>query len=71
MANPSLTKNQLDEIQLGLSSNFLSAQYLTSAATIWEISIKTKLGKLKITDNYIEELKQEGFFELAINLIVK
>ena len=38
-----------------------------SAATIWEISIKVKLGKLKISDNYSEELIREGFLELAVN----
>lgn len=38
-----------------------------SAATIWEISIKSKLGKLKITDNYISELREEGFLELPIS----
>ena len=38
-----------------------------SAATIWEISIKSKLGKLKITDNYVSELREEGFLELPIS----
>lgn len=38
-----------------------------SAATIWELSIKIKLGKLKIVDNYIDELQQESFFELPIS----
>lgn len=38
-----------------------------SAATMWEISIKSKLGKLKITDNYISELRKEGFLELPIS----
>jgi PIN domain nuclease of toxin-antitoxin system len=37
-----------------------------SAATIWEISIKTKLGKLDIPDNYLDTLKDEGFQELPV-----
>ena len=40
-----------------------------SAVTIWEISIKSKLGKLKISNNYIDELKKEGFLELQISWI--
>ena len=38
-----------------------------SAASIWEISIKQKLGKLQIPANYIEELKKEGFQELPVS----
>jgi len=38
-----------------------------SAASIWEISIKSALGKLEIPDSYIEELKLEGFQELPIH----
>jgi len=40
-----------------------------SAATIWEISIKSKLGKLKIDANYIDEIRKDGFLELPINWI--
>lgn len=36
-----------------------------SAATVWEISIKQKLGKLVISDNWLEEVRREGFLELA------
>jgi PIN domain nuclease of toxin-antitoxin system len=34
-----------------------------------EISIKSKLGKLKISENYINELEKEGFLELPIKWI--
>ncbi len=37
-----------------------------SAASIWEISIKSALGKLIIPFNYIDELQSEGFQELSI-----
>ncbi len=49
-------------------SNIYNLCYISSA-TIWEISIKSKLGKLKIDDNYIDELKKDGFLELSINWI--
>ncbi len=38
-----------------------------SAATIREISIKAKLGKIKISDSYTDELEKEGFLELPIS----
>jgi len=38
-----------------------------SAASIWEISIKSAIGKLEIPDSYIEELQMEGFQELPIH----
>ena len=38
-----------------------------SAASIWEISIKTRLGKLEIPSNYVDELTREGFVELAVS----
>ena len=31
-----------------------------SAASIWEISIKTRLGKLEIPANYVDELEESG-----------
>ena len=37
-----------------------------SAASIWEISIKSRLGKLTIPSNYIDVLKEQGFQELPI-----
>lgn len=38
-----------------------------SSASIWEISIKSSLGKLKIPSSYFEILKEQGFLELSIN----
>lgn len=37
-----------------------------SAVTIWEISIKAGLGKLRIPENFTGELKKEGFQPLPI-----
>jgi PIN domain nuclease of toxin-antitoxin system len=37
-----------------------------SSASIWEISIKSALGKLEIPDDYLAELRDEGFLELPI-----
>jgi len=37
-----------------------------SAATIWEISIKSAIGKLDIPDNYLEILFDQNFKELPI-----
>jgi PIN domain nuclease of toxin-antitoxin system len=38
-----------------------------SAATIWEISIKSAIGKLVIPDNYLEVLLDQNFKELLIS----
>jgi PIN domain nuclease of toxin-antitoxin system len=38
-----------------------------SAASIWEISIKQKLGKLEIPADYLVEVKREGFQELLVS----
>jgi len=38
-----------------------------SAATIWEISIKTGLGKLVVADEYLETIRSQGFLELAVS----
>ena len=40
-----------------------------SAATIWEISIKTGLGKLEIPNDYPEEIRSQGFLELPVSWI--
>lgn len=37
-----------------------------SAASIWEIGIKSGLGKLTIKGDYLAELRREGFLELPI-----
>ncbi len=38
-----------------------------SAASIWEISIKSSIGKLDIPDNYMEVLFDQNFKELPIS----
>lgn len=38
-----------------------------SAASIWEISIKTSLGKLTVPDNYREKAAQSNFLPLPIS----
>jgi len=38
-----------------------------SSAVIWEISIKSALGKLEIPDNFTDILQQEGFSELPVS----
>ncbi len=38
-----------------------------SAASIWEISIKSAIGKLDIPDNYLEVLLDQNFRELPIS----
>jgi PIN domain nuclease of toxin-antitoxin system len=37
-----------------------------SAASVWEISIKVKMGKLSVPDNLAEELEQHRFSKLDI-----
>jgi PIN domain nuclease of toxin-antitoxin system len=43
-------------------------EVFVSAATIWEISIKLELGKLKVPKNMEREVEREGFSKLAITL---
>ena len=38
-----------------------------SAATVWEISIKTGLGKLVVPEEYLEVARSQGFLELPIS----
>jgi PIN domain nuclease of toxin-antitoxin system len=38
-----------------------------SAATIWEIGIKCRLGKLTIADEYIDVIRAQGFLELPVS----
>ena len=57
---------ELSVIHREIISNTDNLCYI-SAATIWEISIKTALDKLKISPGYISELKNEGFLQLNVN----
>ena len=38
-----------------------SARILVSHATIWELSIKWTIGKIKLPDGYFESLENNGF----------
>lgn len=38
-----------------------------SAASVWEISIKSAIGKLEIPDNYLEVLFDQNFKEISIS----
>ena len=58
--SPKLSSVHRDHIQ-----NLQNICYISSA-TIWEISIKSQLGKITIPINYIDELKKQGFIELPI-----
>ncbi len=51
---------KLSEAHREIISNVENLCYF-SAATIWEISIKSILGKLVIADAYIDVLRREGF----------
>jgi PIN domain nuclease of toxin-antitoxin system len=58
--------------QLGSEARTILAdaetEVFVSAATIWEISIKLELGKLKAPKNMEREVEREGFSKLAITL---
>jgi len=43
-----------------------SEQPLVSAGTLFEVAIKASLGKLKVSDGWIDELLAEGFVLLSI-----
>ena len=42
---------------------------IVSAATIWEISIKRALGKLKVSENLLEHVKAAGYIPLSITWV--
>ena len=42
---------------------------IVSAATIWEISIKRALGKLKLSENLLEHVKAAGYLPLSITWV--
>ncbi len=44
-----------------------SNMVFVSAASVWEISIKTAMGKLKVPDNLIEEIEIHRFTQLNMN----
>ncbi len=38
-----------------------------SAATVWEVAIKSSIGKLEIVDDWIAALKADGFRQLPVH----
>ena len=59
--NPALSKKARDEIIKGSNMVFVSS------ASVWEMSIKTAIGKLHVPDNLLEEIKNHRFTMLDIN----
>jgi PIN domain nuclease of toxin-antitoxin system len=59
-----------DDPSLGSAARGLigdpDVEVFVSAATIWEIAIKTKLGKLEFDADPLEEVKTNGMRELAM-----
>lgn len=41
---------------------------LVSAASAWEMSIKSALGKLSMPDDLVQELRRQGMSELAVGI---
>jgi PIN domain nuclease of toxin-antitoxin system len=42
------------------------ARVFVSAATVWELAIKTRLGKITLDGDPVAEIEANGFFELPI-----
>ena len=59
--DPSLTEEHRKFIQDKRNSCYVSA------ASVWEISINSAIGKLEITPEYLEVLRSQGFLELPIS----
>ncbi len=59
--NPVLSDSARDAIVDGGNIVFVSA------ASVWEMSIKTAMGKLKVPDNLIEEIEIHRFTQLNMN----
>ena len=58
--NPTLTEPAVNAIVDGNNMVFVSS------ASVWEISIKQKLGKLEAPDNLLEEIRMHRFTPLPI-----
>ena len=56
--NPKLSKKARNVIKDGENLVFISA------AAIWEITIKTAIGKLEISDDFPEALNTQSFLQL-------
>lgn len=59
--NSALSESARDAIIDGSNMVFVSS------ASVWEISIKTAMGKLVVPDNLIEEIAIHRFTQLSIN----
>ncbi len=59
--NPTLSENARNAITAGRNMVFVSS------VSVWEISIKKSIGKLKVPDNLLEELLSHRFSLLDIN----
>ena len=59
--NPTLTDSAVNSIVDGNNMVFVSS------ASVWEISIKQKLGKLQAPDNLLDEISLHRFTSLHIN----
>ena len=59
--NPTLTDGAVNAIVEGNNMVFVSS------ASVWEISIKQKLGRLEVPDNLLEEIRLHRFTLLHIN----
>ena len=59
--NPTLSENARNVITTGSNMVFVSS------VSVWEISIKKSMGKLKVPDNLLEELLAHRFSLLDIN----
>ncbi len=59
--NSALSESARDAIINGSNMVFVSS------ASVWEISIKTAMGKLVVPDNLIEEIEIHRFTQLSIN----
>ena len=59
--DPSLTEEHRRIIQDKRNSCYVSA------ATVWEISIKSGIGKLEVAAEYLEVVRSQGFLELPVS----
>jgi PIN domain nuclease of toxin-antitoxin system len=59
--------NEPERLSSGLISELKNAEVYVSAATIWEISIKVGLSKLKLPSDFFEYVEDLEFEELPIS----
>ncbi|GAB6088476.1 type II toxin-antitoxin system VapC family toxin [Spirochaeta dissipatitropha] len=59
--SPELPEQWASEFAVPKNNCFLSS------ASVWEIAIKSSLGKISIPDNYLTILRKQGFLPLPIS----